>query len=86
MFNRDKAKSLVYHPDDFEDSIIWNRWQPHRVDEYDLQIAGHNSQWGLKRFSDERGEFAIGIDTSRTRILTGLHLPTMELFQQEYIK
>ena len=66
-------------------SIIWNRHDPVRLDEYDMQIAGHNSQFGLKHFSDQFGEFAVGIDTSREKVLTGIHLPSMEIFQQEYI-
>lgn len=68
-----------------ESRIIWNRREPVRRPEYRLQICGHNSQWGLRRFSDEQGEFAICLDDSRHRVLTGLHLPTMEIFQQEYI-
>lgn len=68
-----------------ESRIIWNRREPVRRPEYRLQICGHNSQWGLRRFADEQGEYAVCLDDSRKRVLTGLHLPTMEIFQQEYI-
>jgi hypothetical protein len=69
-----------------DDSIIWNRGGPRRMkDKY--QICGHNSQWGLKRFTDKDGqEFAICIDTSRTEVLTGIHWPSGVIYQQEYIK
>jgi len=69
-----------------ESRIIWNRREPIRRPEYRLQICGHNSQFGLRRWADEQGEYAICLDDSRKRVLTGLHLPTMEIFQQEYIK
>ena len=64
-----------------EDSIIWNRSKPCRRAEYSLQIAGHNSNFGLKWFED----FAIGIDTSRQKVLTGIHLPSKQIYQQEFI-
>lgn len=64
-----------------EDSIIWNRSEPCRRKKYSLQIAGHNSHFGLKWFED----FAVCIDTSRQKILTGIHLPSRQIYQQEYI-
>jgi hypothetical protein len=64
--------------------IIWNRCEPERIDKYKLQIAGHNSQWGLRRFSDEKGEYAICLDDSRKKKLTGIHLPSMQIYQQDY--
>jgi hypothetical protein len=85
LYKTGKAKSLQYNPNDFENSILWNRWEPERVKQYDLQIAGHNSQWGLRRFSDEKGEYAISIDTSASKVLTGIHLPSLNIFQQEYV-
>jgi len=71
--------------DDNPHSIIWNRQQPIRRPEYKMQIAGHNSQFGYRRFSDGEGEFAICIDSSGNGVLTGIHLTTMEIFQQEVI-
>ena len=71
--------------DKCDDCIIWSREVPVRRSEYRMQIAGHNSHMGLKRFSDEQGEYAICIDTSRSQVLTGIHLPSMEIYQQEYI-
>ena len=66
-------------------SIIWSRWEPQRIDAYDLQIAGHNSQFGYRRWSDDKGEYAICLDACREKLLTGVHLPSKEIFQQEYI-
>jgi len=67
-----------------EMSIIWNRGQPRRMKDY-YQVTGHNSHWGLKRFSDKEGEYGICLDTSRSKILTGMHWPSMQIFQQEFI-
>jgi hypothetical protein len=67
-----------------EGSIIWDRNRPKRMPGY-IQVAGHNSHWGLKRFSDNDGEFAICLDTSRKELLTGLVWPDMTIIQQEYI-
>jgi len=87
-FNLKEVCDMVWKYDtnniDFDYSIIWNRSRPIRRELY--QIAGHNSQFGLKRFSDDEGEFAIGIDTSREKVLTGIHIPSMKIYQQEYIK
>lgn len=66
-------------------SIIWNRSEPERKDKYGYQICGHNSQFGHRRWSDEEGEFAMCLDSSSEKMLTGIHLPTMEVFQQPYI-
>lgn len=65
--------------------IFWSRRAPVRREGYVRQIAGHNSQWGLKRFSDEEGEYAICIDSCRANVMTGIHLPSMEIYQQEFI-
>lgn len=67
----------------FERSILWNREPPRRLRPYRLQIAGHNSQFGLKEFSDWRGRFALCLDDSRRGRLTGLHLPSLEIYQVE---
>lgn len=75
-------KDLSYSYLDY--SLIWNRTEPSRVKDK-IQISGHNSHWGLKYFKDNKGTYAVSIDTSRERILTGLHWPSMEIFQQEYL-
>jgi hypothetical protein len=79
----DIGKTMHKHTDN---TIIWNRGSPKKMKDL-YQISGHNSQWGLKRFTDRSGEeFAICLDTSRERILTGMHWPSREIFQQEFIE
>jgi hypothetical protein len=75
-----------------DSSIIWNRMWPARMTREEptgpqavMQIAGHNSPFGLRKFADDQGVFAICIDSSREQVLTGIHWPTLEIFQQEYI-
>lgn len=68
-----------------ESTIIWNRGRPVRRESWRLQICGHNSQMGLKEFRDDEGLFAICLDDSRNEKLTGLHLPTLEVFQVDYL-
>jgi serine/threonine protein phosphatase 1 len=69
-----------------ESKIIWNRDPPIRREEYKLQIAGHNSQTGLRFFEDDKGKYALCIDDSRKKKLTGIHLPSFEIYQQDYIR
>ncbi len=69
-----------------ETTIIWNRAEPRRRDEWRLQICGHNSQFGLREWRDEEGLFAICLDDSRQRVLTGLHLETMTIYQEDYVE
>jgi len=63
-------------------SLIWNRHKPRRKDKY--QIFGHNSHWGLKRFSDHEGEYAICIDTTQSRKLTGYNTKSNTIYQVDY--
>ncbi len=68
------------------DLWIWNRNLPVKRDgEY--QVFGHNSNWGLRYFTDGFGEVAWGacIDTSGERVLTGMQWPSKRIFQQPYI-
>jgi len=76
-----RATNLAVHSDH---NILWNRSYPRRM-EGKFQVAGHNSQIGLRTFSDSDGDFAICIDDSTKRKLTGLHWPSMKIYQQEYI-
>lgn len=65
---------------------VWNRNEPFFNDESaDVQICGHNSQFGLRYWTGINGKRAVSIDTSRNDILTGIHLPSMTIYQQEYI-
>ena len=64
---------------------LWNRRQPEMFVEYDIQIAGHNSQFGLRYWNFPNNKQAICIDTSAKRILTGIHIPSMNIYQQKFI-
>lgn len=69
-------------------SLIWNRHFPcdRRFRDKDgliaepfgvkkLQIFGHNSMWGLRRFDREDDTpFALCLDASSSKLLTGLHV------------
>ena len=67
-----------------EQSIIWCRDSPRRIKKYKMQIAGHNSHFGLRRFSDSRGDFAMCLDDSKLERLTGIHLPSFEIYQVDH--
>lgn len=69
---------------DLEYSIIWNRTDPIKREWF--QVFGHNSHWGLKKFEDEKGTWAICIDQSRKRVLTGFHWPSCEIFEEPYAR
>lgn len=65
---------------------VWNRGQPiFDKNSPDIQICGHNSQFGLRHWNGPNGKKAICIDSSRSRVLTGIHLPTLTIYQQPYI-
>jgi hypothetical protein len=69
----------------FDESVLWNRGSPRRIPDYQLQLFGHNSYKSAKILQDGAGIFAIGLDTSKASKLTGIHLPSMEIFEQEFI-
>jgi hypothetical protein len=83
------------HKNHTEDrSLIWNRQRP-RLWPGKIQIFGHLSfeevryysqkyQAGIRRLPDD-DVYAIAIDTSSANVLTGIHLPTMKIYQQEFI-
>jgi hypothetical protein len=62
-----------------------------------FQVFGHNSsniarwysplarQGNEPRYKPEQKPYAVDIDTSNAKVLTGLHWPSMEIYQQEYI-
>jgi len=65
-------------------NILWNRGEPGKMDGK-LQIMGHNSHWSLKRFGVYNNPYAMCIDGSKDNMLTGLHVPTLTIYQQEYL-
>jgi hypothetical protein len=80
-------------------SLIWNRSDPAEY-QNKLQVFGHNALPEVRRFHPNfrsgvgmsslqapplKDCYAVGIDTSRAKILTGLHYPSLTIYQQEYI-
>lgn len=61
-----------------EVDMLWNRFKPKQYDDV-FQIFGHNSS--LRQF----GNHAICIDNCSNKLLTGIHWPTKQLFEQEYL-
>lgn len=69
--------------DNREESLMWNRSEPVENADYALQVCGHNSQFGLRWWGNPA--YAVCIDSSSKKILTGIHLPTGQIYEQEYI-
>ena len=63
---------------------VWNRNTPIETEGM-VNIFGHNSMWGLRYFGDKNNPWAICIDTSWDRILTGITWPNLTVYQQEYL-
>jgi hypothetical protein len=84
---KDPTKSLekvcTNSPESYRYNIIWNRGGPREM-KGKLQVMGHNSHWGLKRFGTYDNPWAMCIDGSRKDMLTGLHVPTLGIYQEEY--
>jgi serine/threonine protein phosphatase 1 len=70
------------------DGILWNREKPTPRSDGKLQVFGHNSQFGLKKFFDRSSAepFAICIDDSGKKRLTAYNTKTKEIIQQDYLK
>lgn len=62
--------------------FIWNRYQP-RERQSKFMIYGHNGRF--IEHKDDQGVFAMCIDNSHAGKLTGIHWPTMEVFEQDYL-
>lgn len=76
---------------DQELETLWYRGSPVPV-QGRLSVHGHNSRQNVKWFRPEPWPFetpappyAVNIDTSASRVLTGLHWPSLEIFAQEYM-
>lgn len=69
-FNLGKFKS--------EEDALWNRFKPSKYDDI-FQVFGHNGS--LKAY----GNHAMCIDNSSKKQLWGIHFPTKQLIEQEYL-
>lgn len=87
------SHAFAKKPDDLDLSterkkmeFIWNRGKPVESEKYALQICGHNSHFGLRWFSDDNNQqYAVCIDSSASKVLTGISLPSRMIYQQEYL-
>lgn len=73
----------------FVNGLFWSREEPKPRKDGKLQIAGHNAQFGLKKFftpDTTEGAFAICLDDSWKKMLTAYDTKTGVIYQQEYIK
>lgn len=85
----EKAIQALGYPIDskrFKDSILWNSGNPRKLEGVYLQVYGHLAR---KKVAWHPGgdipQFAVGIDTSKAKVLTGIHWPTMEIYQQKWV-
>ena len=70
-----------------DSTLIWNRGNPREISGV-FQIHGHNSSKKIGWYGGPEKPWGVNLDTSRARepqVLTGMHWPSMEVFQQEYI-
>jgi serine/threonine protein phosphatase 1 len=63
--------------------FIWNRCEPKKPQNKFL-INGHNGQLREYKWGDGR-VIGMCVDDSHSKVLTGLHWPTKEIFQQEFL-
>jgi len=68
-----------------DQSVIWNRSEPKKLEGV-TQVFGHNSPWGFREFSDEGDDkpWAYCLDTTASRILTGLNTKEMKIYTEDY--
>lgn len=77
---------LTMDDPEFEMTPLWNRGLP--IQRPYFQVFGHNSSWGLLAFNNENesNAWALCIDQSRRKVLTGLHWPSGEILTEPYEK
>ncbi len=69
-----------------EDTVIWNRGKIQELEGF-VQVIGHNSHWGLKEFKNNKNQtYGYCLDASRSKVLIGMHWPSMQIFEQEYLE
>ena len=65
-------------------TFCWNRGNASRIKGIDMQFHGHNAIKAPKFFEDEDGVYAVNIDTSRARTLTGIMWPSLDTISIPY--
>lgn len=65
-------------------TFCWNRGNASRIKGIDMQFHGHNAIKEPKFFEDEKGVYAVNIDTSRAKVLTGIMRPSLDTISIPY--
>ena len=73
-----------YLSDESDFSVLWNRVVPNRPRDK-FMAFGHNTSKNVKWYKNKEKPYAVCLDTSGYGCLTGMHWPTMEIFQQKII-
>jgi hypothetical protein len=69
--------------ENWQRTVLWSRSEP--LETPYLQVFGHNSHWGLKRFDREDGTpYAFCLDDSAKGRLTALTWPEMKITQEVF--
>lgn len=66
-----------------DDTLIWNRGNPREMVGV-FQAHGHNALKLPAWYGSTYQPWGINLDSSRGRVLSGMHWPSMEIFQVEY--
>jgi len=85
VFGLDKAMKQVEDSCGGGNSVIWNRGKTKAMAGIDLQVFGHNASKSVKWFG-KGTPHSVCIDTSHAEILTGIHLPSMDIYQVPFRK
>jgi serine/threonine protein phosphatase 1 len=76
-------KNIPSNPYDRNPYFIWNRYEPGKPQEKFL-INGHNGKLREYKWGDG-SVFGMCVDDSHQKKLTGLHWPTKEIFQVDFL-
>jgi hypothetical protein len=64
-------------------SVLWNRGGTRPI-KGKFQIHGHNAKKTHEFYIKDNNCYGVNLDSSRGKILTGLHWPSMKIYTQEY--
>lgn len=66
------------------DSILWNRMLPVPSEKYAMQFFGHNAVHCVQFCNYNDNPYAVNVDTSRGRKLSGVFWPSLEIVESSY--
>lgn len=78
-FSHAPLKPMYEDEEENIESFLWSRQHPIRRNYF--QINGHNADWGVLPYKDDKGLFGYSIDDSHNDKLTCILLPEMEVIQ-----